>query len=424
MPKQDLFVVNKDKVKIFFVTAVVLFSISFFFFDPSFSPFGRAIQSLVIYGSIFLLLILDGFKLKLTLPFFVLFSYLFILNYSRVGDLSAFSYSNLIFSGTNILLFLAITYKRFKGEIFLRSFDIIVYLFVLLNIFSLIFYISIFLNIYTPYDLINLGGRGYFYRDYFNLAIFTDYTIYPFGPYVIPRLGGMFEEPGMLGTFSGILLAFDILFFPKKITRKVILSIYGILSLSMAFYIFAAFIGLYLLRKHFKKVMIYVLLFSVLAVLFTPPPIKEAVQVTILNRFTIGENGWLEGDNRYSIYADQFNTYFNNANTYQILFGNGIGSNNNEGAHFATYQGYIYEAGILGFFLMFIFLSYFLLYLPFKYKRKDILLLTILPILSIYQGRQSVDFLTLLICFCLVYILRNQMQREISPKTILQNGIG
>lgn len=241
---------------------------------------------------------------------------------------------------------------------------------------------------------------------------------------MIPRLGGMFEEPGMLGTFSGILLAFDILFFPKKITRKVILSIYGILSLSMAFYIFAAFIGLYLLRKHFKKVMIYVLLFSVLAVLFTPPPIKEAVQVTILNRFTIGENGWLEGDNRYSIYADQFNTYFNNANTYQILFGNGIGSNNNEGAHFATYQGYIYEAGILGFFLMFIFLSYFLLYLPFKYKRKDILLLTILPILSIYQGRQSVDFLTLLICFCLVYILRNQMQREISPKTILQNGIG
>lgn len=405
---------NKENLEIFIISIICIFSFNFYFFDPCFSVFGRIIKTIILYSFVFILLFLEDFKIRITLPLILLFIYLFIYNYSGIFSNIDFSYKDIFFSSAHLLLFFAILYKRMNGNIFLKVFEYVIFIFILLNFLSLFFYILIFFNINVPYELINLGGRGFLYRNYFNLAIFNDYSVYLAGPFKVLRLCGMFEEPGMLGTYAGILLAFDFIFFPKKKSRKIILVIYGLLSLSMAFLIFLTFIFLYLLHEKSAKTIIVILIFILLIVLFLPIELKSVFQSVVAERFLIDkETLRFKGDNRYTVYYKAFQNYIRyDVNTFQFLFGNGKCTNVKE-VRFASFARYIYEAGYIGFLIMITFLAYFLIYKPIKYNKINILLLTILPILSIYQSRGDISFDIVLCIFCLDYKLKMISVRKI-----------
>lgn len=418
---QFAFKLNKERIEIFVITILGIFSFSFYFFDPSFSAFGNIFKSVVIYSFVFALLLLEGFKIRISLPLILLFTYLCIYNYSGIFSLIDFDYADFFFSGVNILFFFAIIYKRMKGSILLKTFDNIIFIFILVNFLSLFFWILIFLNIDIPYKLISLGGRGFFYRNYFNLAIFNDYGSNLVGTFKVFRLCGIFEEPGILGTYAGILLAFDFLFFPKKKTRKIILLIYGFLSLSMAFFVFLIFIFLYFICKKPVKSIVFMLIFIILFTLFIsiiPNPIKDFLNYKIIGRFSIDkETGKFIGDNRYRLYHDKFQNYIKyDANNYQLLFGNGKDTNMRKEAGFSSYVKYIYESGYIGFLIMITFLAYLLIYNPIKYKKTKVILLTILPILSIYQYRTGIGFLTIIYSACLYYKLKNEFRANYKLK--------
>ncbi len=407
--KQSFFTLNKVNIEVFIISIISIFSFKFYFFDPHFSVFGGMMNKIILYSFVIILLFLEDFKIRITLPLILLFVYLFIYNYSGVFSNIDFSYRDIFFSYIHLLLFFAILYKRMNGNIFLKSFDYVINIFILLNLFSLFFYILlVFLNINISYELINLGGRGFLYRNYFNLAIFNDYSIYLAGPFKVLRLCGMFEEPGMLGTYAGILLAFDYIFFPKKKIRKIILVTYGFLSLSMAFFVFLTFIFLYLLHNKSVKIIIIAVVFILLIVFFLPTELKDVFKSAVAERFFIDrESLRFVGDNRYILYHGRFQDYIKyDANTFQLLFGNGKGTNIKE-IRFASYARYIYESGYIGFLIMITFLAYFLIYRPIKYNKINILLLTILPVLSIYQSRGDISFHIMLCIFCLDYKLKN-----------------
>lgn len=408
--KQFTFRLNKERIEIFIITVIGIFSFAFYFFDPSFSVFGKIINSVVIYSFLFILLFLEDFKIRISLPLILLFIYLFIYNYSGVFSSVDFDYADFFFSGVNILFFFAIIYKNIKGNVLLKVFDNIIFIFILVNFSSLFFFVLIFLNINIPYELVNLGGRGFLYRNYFNLAIFNDYGLYLAGHFKVFRLCGIFEEPGMLGTYAGILLAFDFIFFPKKKIRKNILFIYGFLSFSMAFFIFLFCILFYFANTKFTRTTIIIASFLLIS-LILPEEFKNLLDVRIINRFRLDkETSMFVGDNRYRMYHYRFQKYIKyNANNFQLLFGNGKDTNAAEEAIFASYAMYIYEIGCIGFLIMISFLAYFLIYNPIKYKKTKIILLTILPILSFYQARGNIDFLIIIYSICLEYKLKNEL---------------
>ena len=419
--KQYFNISKKDKIEIFIITIIGTFAFSFYFFNPSFFYPGRIIQSIVIYYLLFILLYLENFKVQITIPLIILFIHLFIYNYSGIFNWNSINLSNLFFSGTNILLLFAISYKRMKGEIFLKAFNNIVFIFILCNIFSLLIYIIIvILNINLPYELINLGGRGFIYRNYFHIAIFNDYAVYQAGIYKVLRLCGIFEEPGMLGTYVGIIMIFDFIFFPNKKNRKIILLIYGVLTLSMAFYSFLFFISTYLLfQKKGLKITVITLIFVLIIVLCIPSEIKNVFEINLIQRFYFNrETLRFEGDSRYTLFYNKFQNYIKYySNNWQILFGNGKGSNSEHSeARYSAYYGIIYEEGYIGFFNILIFLFYFFIYRPIKNNKSIVLLLTVPLILSIYQGRTSADFLMVFHCICLDYKLRMDINKIIDYK--------
>ena len=92
------------------------------------------------------------------------------------------------------------------------------------------------------------------------------------------------------------------------------------------------------------------------------------------------------------------------------MFGNGKNSNMRKEANFSSYAKDIYESGCIGFLIMISFLAYLLIYNPIKYKKTKLILLTILPILSIYQCRGGIGFLTIIYSTCLYYKLKNEFR--------------
>lgn len=377
---KNVFKVNIDTI---LYVSFLLTTTSFFFFDSI-----RSLQTL--FSLLVALAILSRRKLQfatILLPLFLIVLFingikiLNIENYGLVGAASP--------SGLNILIFFSCLITE-KPSFIYKIFDFYLKIFIFMNSFSIFYYINILFNWGAAYEIINLGGRGFIYRNYSNLAIFTDYTIYNFGSFTISRLGGMFEEPGMLGTYAGVLLVADIIAFPNRKFTKFILAIFGILSISFAFAIFILFIGCYYLatiKFQRKKTIITFIIAIILITGITravPEEIRIGYDILLFDRFSL-ENGQLVGDNR-DPYKQQFEKYLQKATILQLALGNGIGSNQQSAeASYSSYHKYLYELGFLGFSLLLLYPIYFLVYIPCKFKKFRYLPLTVVCGLSLYQ---------------------------------------
>lgn len=126
------------------------------------------------------------------------------------------------------------------------------------------------------------------------------------------RFMGPFDEPGVLGTISALLLSADKLNLNKKSNKIIFFS--GLISLSLAFYVL---ISLYFILAMVLKLNRRNILFIILAVLsFFILSMNDTFQQLILSRMSSS------GDNRSSTsLTDAFYFWVQNDNIHIFLFG-------------------------------------------------------------------------------------------------------
>ena len=258
--------------------------------------------------------------------------------------------------------------------------------FLCLTLPSIIIFVAFTLNIDMPYSLIQLGCRELFYRNYFGLAIFGDYQVFDLGYFTLARLCGVFEEPGMLGTITAMLLVANHILFPKRVKTSFLLILLVILSMSMAFYLFLALLICSSVFKKNLKQLLFLALIGLSMVQFSPPEIKETFNDLVFARFLIADDGGFAGDTRRIEFKDRYAEYWDDSSFIDLAFGHGAKSNQrDEEGQLSSYQGIIYESGYVGLMFVMAFVVLIFILLPIKYKCYDILILTIFPVLSLYQ---------------------------------------
>ncbi|HDR4866269.1 TPA: transcriptional regulator [Bacillus cereus] len=218
-----------------------------------------------------------------------------------------------------------------------------------------------------------------YYRNYFNLSIYHFFNgsdqryFLPWGG-SIDRICGMFDEPGVVGTISGLILASK--GFSLRRGYEKILFVAGICSFSFAFYVIAF---LYILIKKYKYALLSI---GVLLILMNTVPKDTYVYEKILYRLELGNNE-LEGNNRANAAFEQIykeflqdgnlllgmkeKEYFYKANAY--------------GSEALSWKTFVVVNG----FLLFVLHTIYFMGHAFAMRNRYIWIFCIIYFLSIYQ---------------------------------------
>jgi hypothetical protein len=304
-------------------------------------------------------------------------------------------------------------------------FESLCWIVIVATIPALIVWVALVAGIDLPYSLISLSGRGELYRSYAGLAIVMDYTVFNLGGTTISRLGGMFEEPGLLGSILGVFLAIDVVFFPRKnAVRKALLASFGILTGSLAFFIMLLFVAIHFVlasEARIARTMLVVLL--VAGVLSTSSVASQAAQLFFLGRLEFSSDRGVYGNNR-AAYGERFTSeYLQRARMSRVLLGNGPSSNSeNAEGQFSSYLGVVYENGALASLVVLSFLLYFAA-IPLIYWRSPLAFLVLFgPFLSLYQ-RPDFQGSGYLLLFAMLFVHRRAPPVAVSREISLEPAI-
>lgn len=180
------------------------------------------------------------------------------------------------------------------------------------------------------------------------------FTVYPgtmvgqeYRFFDITRLAGIYDEPGIVGTISGLLLVSEELRL-KKTQNKLLLGL-GILSFSLAFYVII--IVNYILKAISLKKIVNWLPMIILIILFYAATKDNFYFKTLIYNRLIVNQGQMEGDNRTAATFKDLFDYLDNQDDYSLLLGNGNGANLKfyvpEVGKESSYMVLIYNHGIL-----------------------------------------------------------------------------
>lgn len=265
-------------------------------------------------------------------------------------------------------------------------------LFFLSLIPGLVWYVADIIGIPHGYS-INKGlphkaAQGFYYREYLG-AVAPIMETLPLGSSLLYRFCSMYDEPGVVGTVSVLLLITDNYDLKKNINRVFFFS--GFISFSFAFFVISVLFGL--LSFSMKKRLIFI---GVLAVLYVLLSNFFVTKFLITDRFRI-EDGRMMGDNRTSQDFDKvYRLKVKNADFEQMLFGYGTNAHIYFSSNVSSWKIYVLNKGYFGFTLLVIYLVSFA-YLNARSMKVFILIL--LLYLSIYQrpAAFSFDFIILML---------------------------
>ncbi len=217
------------------------------------------------------------------------------------------------------------------------------------------------------------------YRNYFNLSIYHFYNgadqryFFPWGG-SIDRICGMFDEPGVVGTVSSLILVSKGFSLRRRYER--ILLVAGILSFSFAFY-FIVF--LYLLIKKFKY---GIVIFGAIIILMNTVPKDSYVYSKLLYRFELSDNG-IQGDNRTNKGFDQIYKEFLQSDN--VLLGMKEKEYLDKAYHYGS-EALSWKTFVVvnGFVLFILHTLYFMGY-AFTLRNKHVWVFCMVYFLSIYQ---------------------------------------
>lgn len=391
------FLVSSEDIDGWLYTLFLLLITTFFFLDPfSYTP-----KAVVVVASWYLMALIALRRPFRPHPVLILLgAFLMLLQFSRFYDSSKFTVTESIYPwGVLYAVFLCYFLEE-QPEIVRKAVGRYISIFVVLALPSILIQLAILLNVALPYTLIHLGGRAEnLYRNYYNLAVFFDHQVLEFGNFTVVRLQGMFEEPGMLGTDCGILLAANTILFPERKWTSRALMLLGLLSASFAFYIFALAYSVHFFIQHKLRKFLLAIPLVFLLVLAVPQDIRDAFDSIIITRFMLTDEGVFKGDTGYIDYAEKYSEYLSTASVAELTFGHGSKSNQTDvKAQYGTYQSVVYEGGFIGLGLMVLFCGYLLLWLPLRQRKYSLCLVTGTCLMFLYHRP---DFLSAQ--YCILY---------------------
>ncbi|HEY5587592.1 MAG TPA: hypothetical protein VIK86_01400 [Candidatus Paceibacterota bacterium] len=257
-------------------------------------------------------------------------------------------------------------------------------IFALSLVSGLIVFILTHLNFQPPYQILQTDhagkiSMGVYYQKYFG-------SVFLYSPYdTFIRLNAMYDEAGVVGTFSALFLIADDLRFKGRL-RNIIILIGGILSFSMAFYVIII-IGLVIKSFNmglFKFSIALIVILLVFQGLMTVKTDNVIIKDVFQKRFKV-VNGAVVGDNRAN---ESFNYAFNefiHGDLSKVLTGYGANASENNPLMYGSYvyKMLIYDYGIIGFIMLLGWIIYASIRTVGFDKRCIVLLIAFL--LSIYQ---------------------------------------
>lgn len=235
-----------------------------------------------------------------------------------------------------------------------------------------------------------------------------NYIHYPFfvqenkiSEIVLPRFHAYYDEPGVVGTISGIILFVNRFNLKEKINIPIFIA--GVLSFSFAFYVIMVIYVLLFLKMKYK-----ILIILLIAGLFPLLSSNEVLNTYILSRFQI-ENGQIAGDNR--IAGSGFEYFYNNyLHSENVYFG--LGSRANLQVNFggASYKDLIVNYGVIPFiFFILIFMNF--AYLKFKWKKEFFISLIIL-IAVLYQRPFITNYFYVFLIYAPISVMMVENSKE------------
>lgn len=297
---------------------------------------------------------------------------IFILLYLTISLRSNFSIYGAITVSLIWIIFLVdeqFLAKVYKYYLFIFSISIIP---------SILMYISVmFLNLDIPSHYISPMNelKDGFYREYPFLVVNESIRGFP-----LYRFCGYYDEPGMVGTISALLLFINGFDLRKKINIPIIIA--GILSLSLFFYVML-FVYVLLFTKVKYKLMLLFALFIVLGIAYS----NDFLRVTFFSRFKI-ENGAFKGDNRTNSSFDIWFGSFRETSNYYFGLGGNASARYNFGG--SSYKDIIVNYGLV-FFIIYI-LSFLYVSIIKSGITKNFLVFTLVFLGIIYQRPSISDY--------------------------------
>lgn len=245
-----------------------------------------------------------------------------------------------------------------------------IYAYIILVSF-IIYLLVVFVSFPLHYDVIDpiAKTKNYGYRAYpFLLISMTS------EPIANLRFHGVFDEPGVVGTISAIILLVEK--FNLKKWTNIVLLVSGLFTFSFFFVSISIFFLFLNCRIKYIILIIGVFLFFYQ---FTKD--DPALNQLIYSRFEFDQQRGIAANNRSSVVFDYNYSSFLHSN--DVFLGRGDGSVAEISNGISTYKAVIYERGIIYFTLAIVF---FLLNALLKIKdKKNFILYCLLLLSSIYQ---------------------------------------
>ena len=270
----------------------------------------------------------DAKKLTLTIP--VIYYYLMLV-FNTYGGYQG-SYIHEVIS---IVCFLLMNNKMKQ-----KTFNIFYRLILVTNAISIVLYVLYMVHIrmgFISVPFYNNGVLSSYYQKFLIFAIVD-------GGYSMPRLCGIFNEPGALGTVCALLFALT--YQKSSLREKAILLMATLFTMSLAgFVLIIAYMVILLAQKSWKYAAIVL---ALIAFFFMIPQIdwgNEEIN-RFAKRFAITTQG-LAGDDRTSLAVGFDEEYQNLLHSSEAFFGKGATYTADSGA--SSYKNLIMQFGILGF---------------------------------------------------------------------------
>lgn len=236
------------------------------------------------------------------------------------------------------------------------------------------------------------------------------------------RLCAMFDEPGVVGTVSVLILVGEKFKLHKNVFN-IIIFIGGILSFSLFFYIIM--IGYYLasnvIKKDKKALFFSVVILCIFCLFYSGALKNEFVDKFIISRVSI-VNGELSGDNRNTPYFEYVFKNFINSGDIRVLFGEGRAASNlnSKIAASASWQRFVYDNGFFGLLLL---ILYLLTIFKFYIEDKNGYFVLFAMLLCVYQRPDIFDFSFLVIYFgSLITVHEEKLESLQIQQTIISNN--
>lgn len=258
-----------------------------------------------------------------------------------------------VFSFEWLLYLTFICFVLVSAETKKRAYRLFYNIFVYTLLAPIIIYILVHIGLDVPY----IEAEAYeSIKSYYGIS----YRIYPFASqwtqtynpaYYALRMCGIYNEPGVVGTFSALFLCMEE-YKIKGNWKNAVLLIGGIFSFSLGFYALTAIFFVCRLVSLKKN---YIVLFLAMVIgycVFINVPFSDNNLKRIQNRLTITSEG-LGGDNRSNDRYERVYKEFKSEGFKVVLFGKGqsameevLEDHNIDGC---SYKNLIYNYGILGF---------------------------------------------------------------------------